>query len=128
MYLISLSPKYNRNRSATFLIVLFNKGYKVESISSSKFCSSTMLPFATLNSIVFKKLSDWGSKITNLSLFYFSIYRIHLFPWSCGSIIKGNILPFLTSTPFSLLNWSSGRPFNPHFMNSTGFTKNSGKL
>ncbi len=128
LYLTSRPPIYVRYRSPTFLIVLFNKGSKAVSISSSKFCNKTVLPLATQFSITLIKFSVCGSIIINLSLTYFYISRIQRLPWSCGSIISGYILPFRTRTPFYLLNWSSGRPFNPHFINSTGFTKNSGKL
>lgn len=117
LYLTYRLPIYVKYLSPTFLIVLFNNGYKAVSIYSSRFCNKTIEPFETHVYMIVMNLSVWGSMIINLSLFYFYIYLIHRFPCSWGSIMRGYILPFLTSTPFSLLNWSSGRPFKPHLIN-----------
>lgn len=117
LYLTSLPPIYVRYLSPTFFIVLLRSGYSAVSIYSSRFCSKTIEPFETHVYIILMNFSVWGSIMINLSLFYFYIYLIHRFPWSWGSIIRGYILPFLTSTPFSLLNWSSGSPFKPHLIN-----------
>mmetsp|Transcript_145724 Transcript_145724/g.254363 ORF Transcript_145724/g.254363 Transcript_145724/m.254363 type:complete len:345 (-) Transcript_145724:2831-3865(-) len=105
------------------MMALERMGSRDGSISSSTSCISTGVPSCTACSIDRRKSAIFRSSTFRPRLF--SMLLIHLLAWPCGSIMSGQREPRLTSTPFSTLKSSPGRPCSCHSRTSVGSDRKS---